>query len=385
MARRRVSARPALAVALAAALLTGCTSFDQLPQLGDSVRMAGGWSRMLDGPLSERHGALGFSLDGRFLVLGGLAGPACPAEGDCTVSERPALRDGATFDPATGTWAPITPAPLPVTGDNAVVLDCALYLLTGRAWRPAGLTGVLRYDLRSDAWTQLPAPPGWNPRLLAAGDRLLAISPGDDQHSTHDWVYLPESGRWEALPDDPLRPSVQREAVWADGAVLVTAEDLVTSPGSAQPAPARMARFDPGTGRWAELPVSDMIGRSPTVVNGLVVFPPTAPAGSGEAGTRSKTGQVGGILDPGTGEWLRLPAPPPGGGLPGERLVAGGRTVVGGHLFDPATAEWTLVPDLPGPARRSATVAAVDGTIVAWGGSAAGGNLSDGYLLRLRD
>jgi hypothetical protein len=357
--------------------------------LGQSVRLSGEWSRLPDGPLSARHEALGVSLHGKFLVVGGFSGPACPANADCTVAEDPALRDGAVFDPDTGTWTRIAEAPVPVSGDNAVVLDCALYLLTAQAWRIGEPESVLRYDPEADAWTELPAPPGTVARLVAAGDRLLAVSTTDELAPIHDWIFVPGTGEWEPLPDDPLGPSFDREAAWMDDALLLTAKDLVASPGSDKPALVRLARFDLDTREWTELPTSDIIGWAPTPVGELVVFPLTGTADGGEVNNWGRDVPFGAILDPASGTWRGLPDPPPGGGLLGELLVAGKLTVVGGHLLDPATGQWTLVPDLPPPDRTAAASAADADRIFVWGGATATQNpdatenLGDGYVLTL--
>src|SRR3712207_1227249 len=108
MARLRLLARSALTGLAIAAMLAGCTLVTAHP-FDHSVRMSGGWSRLPVGPLSERHAALGVALDGRFLVLGGLAGPPCPPDAACTAPDGPALRNGAAFDPDSGKWAPIEP------------------------------------------------------------------------------------------------------------------------------------------------------------------------------------------------------------------------------------------------------------------------------------
>jgi hypothetical protein len=372
---------PALIVALATALV-GCTPLSPGPPLENPVRLSGEWSRLPDGPLSERHAALGVSLDGRFLVLGGWSSPPCLPDADCTLPEDPALRDGATFDPATGTWERIAPAPLPVSGSNAVVLDSVLYLLTRQLRLPGRPASLLRYDLASDTWTELPAPPEGNARLVVAGNRLVGISVSDELHRTRDWIFEPETGQWGTLPNDPLGPSFDREAVWADGSLILAAKTL-GFPGPLEPSLVRLARLDLDTGVWTEMPESGIIGWSPTPVGELVVFPHTGTADGGEFNNWGRDVPFGGILDPKSGTWRSLPDPPPGGGLAGEFFVAGELIVVGGHLLDPATGEWTLVPDLPGANRTAAAAAAVDDSIVVWGGAAATGNLGDGYLLAL--
>jgi hypothetical protein len=379
MAGRRLLTGSMLAVALAAA---GCTVAAPDPAFEQTVRLSGEWSRVPGGPLSPRHDALAVWLDDRFLVVGGWSTRPCPPNADCAAPEEPANSDGAMFDPATEEWTPIAEAPVPVSGHNAVVMDGRLYVSTGDEWRTDSPVGVWRYSPQPDTWRRMPAPPPYA-RLVAACHRLFAFSTTDELERSRDFLLDEEAGIWLPLPDDPLGPSFDREAVWADGAMLLTAKDLVASPGSEEPSLVRLARLDADTLEWTELPDSDIIGWSPTMVGGLVVFPHTGTADGGEVDNWGRDVAFGGILNPGTGEWQPLPDPPPGGGLIGALLVSAGRTVVGGHLLDPATGDWTLVPDLPPPDRTSPAVAAGDSAILVWGGATATDNLGDGYLLTL--
>ena len=372
-----------LAMALVAGGLAGCTPAAPAVTFQESVRFSGSWSRIPSGPLSPRHEALAAWLGDRFLVVGGWSSPPCPPNADCVAPEEPANSDGAMFDPATEEWTRIAEAPVPVSGDNAVVMEGQLYVSTGEPWRTDSPVGVWRYSPEPDTWTRMPAPPAPFARLVAACHRLLAFSPTDELQPSRDFVLDDEAGIWRALPDDPLGPSFDREAVWSNDAVLLTAKDLVASPGSEEPALVRLASLNVDTLEWTELPDSDIIGWGPTVVGELVVFPHLGTADGGEVNNWGRDVPFGGILDPGTGDWRALPDPPPGDGPLHETLVTSGRTTVGGHLLDPATGDWTLLPELPPPDRTSPAVAAGEDSILVWGGATASDNLGDGYLLRL--
>jgi hypothetical protein len=71
-----------------------------------------GWERLPDPPLSARTDAIVADLDGRIIVMGGTTFLCGPDE-RCTGGDT----DGATFDPGTGVWEPITPAPARVSGE----------------------------------------------------------------------------------------------------------------------------------------------------------------------------------------------------------------------------------------------------------------------------
>jgi hypothetical protein len=383
MAGRRLLTWSILAMTLVGAGLAGCTSAGPDATFEQTARFSGSWGRVPDGPLSPRHEALAVWLDGRFLVVGGSSSPPCPPNADCAAPELPANSDGAMFDPATEEWTHIAEAPVPVSGDNAVVMEGQLYVSTGEPWRTDSPVGVWRYSPEPDTWTRMPAPPTPFARLVAACHRLLAFSPTDELQPSRDFVLDEESGIWRALPPDPLGPSFDREVVWSNDAVLLTAKDLVAFPGSEEPALVRLARLDLDRLEWTELPASDIIGWGPTAVGELVVFPHLGTADGGEVDNWGRDVPFGGILDPRTGDWRGLPDPPPGGGPLHETLVTSGRTTVGGHLLDPATGDWTLVPDLPLPNRTAPAVAAGEDSILVWGGATAADNLGDGYLLRL--
>jgi hypothetical protein len=348
-----------------------------------SVQASGIWSRLPVSPLAARREAIGEWLGDRFVVVGGWTGPPCPPSADCIPSEFPALRDGASFDPRTGEWRRIAKAPIPVSGWNSAVAGGFLYLLTGEEWRTDSPAAVLRYDPAADEWVRFPAPAGEANSLVAVGGHLLAISSSDEFGPAADWLLDPDSGEWTALPDDPLGPSFDREATDLDGALILSARDLVPSPGSEEPSLARMARLSADLREWTMLPDSEAIGGGPTAASGLIVFPFTGSADGGEVNNWGRDYFFGGIYDPADGSWRDLPVPPPEGGLPEAALTLGDRVLVGGHLLDPAAWAWTVLPAMPGGERASETIVAGDETILVWGGSTLTDNLADGYLLRL--
>jgi len=92
------------------ALLAGC---------GDSEtggKAGGAWERLPDPPLSVREAATAVAVGSEALFLGGSDAPPCPPNASCVASGEPALRDGAAFDPAAGTWERIASAPVGSAG-----------------------------------------------------------------------------------------------------------------------------------------------------------------------------------------------------------------------------------------------------------------------------
>lgn len=374
-------ARGVAAVAVLAALAAGCTT--GTPPAGT---VEAGWTALPDAPLAPRRSATAAWVADRFVVVGGWSDRACPPTADCVLDPGAALRDGAAYDPAADAWAPIAPAPVALWTATAAVVGDTLYVLGAEA-DPAGDTVgepvLLAYDAGADAWATLPSPPEPWSALVAAGDVLLAIAGTDEHGPTTDAALDPATGRWRTLPDDPLGPSFDREAVWLDDRLLLAAKDLVPSPGATEPAVVRLAWLDADLATWSAPTDTEVIGWAPVAVGGHVVFPGLGDADGGEVGSWGRPYPFGGVLDVATGEWRPLPdvgdettrAPLAG-------VVVGDRVVVGDGLLDPATGDWARLPGVPGPEATERAVTAGGGALLVWGGAASSGNLADGYLLR---
>jgi hypothetical protein len=315
----------------------------------------------------------------QFLVAGGDTGYVCPANADCALPAKP-VADGAIFDPDNGIWRPIADAPIPFYSFNAVAIGDTVYVLAvgtdATDWTPS----VLAYDVPTDSWTTLPHDNFSGGQLVSAGSTLVAIHGTDENGGGTDVRYDPESDAWIDLPDDPLGPSFDREAVWTGGRLLLAAKDLVDSPGSEEPAVVRLATLDLDTNTWMQLPDSDIIGWSPQSVGDYVVFPTVGIADGGEVGNWGRDVSYGGIFEPATGVWKDLGVGDSSGLASGT--VVGERIIIGWSLLDPATGETTNVPGLPGETRLSATTAGSDDSLFVWGGSIGADHQADGYLIR---
>lgn len=378
------------AAALACLLLSACGSSAgvQPGKAPTFAPRAGAWSLVPPGPLAARHEAAGAFLDGRFYVVGGWSDPPCPPTASCTAPADPAHRDGATFDPATGLWQQIAPAPGPVGGVSEMTpAGDKLYLLTGDVGRADSPVAFLSYDPGSDAWATLPAPPAKDAQLVGAGSKLVAVGGTDEQAKARDFVFDPGTSRWTQLPDDPLGPSFGRGAVWLGDRLLLTASDLVDNPGADGPVLTRLAVLDDSFTRWTQLPDSDIIGGYPVWAADRVVFPMTGSADGGKVGNWGRDYFYGAILDPAGGTWAPLPTPRPGHtGLEGRVGHVGDQVLVGGQLLQPQTRTWTPVPDAPwGEGHRSSqTIVTGPDSVLVWAGDDGTNNLAEGYLLPVR-
>ncbi len=335
----------------------------------------------------------------RFVVVGGWSDDPCPPTADCLAPLLPPLSDGASFDPATGTWQQIAAAPVPVVSRwGHVVVNNQLYLLTEDIGREDSPVVFLRYDPAADAWARLPAPSVVS-MLVAAGDRVVAIGTSDSLEEAVDSVFDPQGQGWISLPADPLGPSSFREGVWLGDSLLLTTHDLVADPGVRPELKLmRMAVLDQALEQWTLLPDSEILGGIATAVAGQVVFPWTASEDGGSQNNWGRSYANGGVFDPADSSWSVLPEPPRGAGFEGEGLngpgfegsdglsgrglTIGDSTFVAGHLFNPATGEWTPVPAPGWGARSGQTAVSNSEVLFVWGGNTADGNVADGYLLR---
>jgi hypothetical protein len=91
----------------------------------------GVWERAPRGPLSPRHGATAIWTGSEVLIVGGDVASPCPAGASCARRREP-RRDGAAFDPGTGSWRTIAEAPTPIVAglsEPVVVGDTVYHLL----------------------------------------------------------------------------------------------------------------------------------------------------------------------------------------------------------------------------------------------------------------
>jgi hypothetical protein len=257
------------------------------------------------------------------------------------------------------------------------VLRGDVYLLA-RASREAGLEDhLLVYRPGPDRWARLPAPPrdeNTTLALVAAGDRLVAARRYDENGGA-DLVYDAKARTWSPLPADPLRPAMDRALVWTGRELVLLALPLDVDQTSVR---YLTAAYDFATRRWRRLPDSDVAFRDPQWYRlaGLVVNPTLGPTPTGEqVNARGVASRPGGIFDPRTERWSRLPAPPLAGVQDPHRFLdittAGADVIVNGQgwLFDARSRTWTVVPELATGPRQDVAAAWSGSGLVVFGGA----------------
>jgi hypothetical protein len=365
--------RPLLALVLAAALgACGTATPASAPGSGPASK-PGGWSRAPASPLSPRHSALAVAVGDEVLLIGGDASPVCPPTASCA-GEPEALEDGAAYDPVTGRWRRLADAPVPLARGAAVELGGLAYVMTDDR--------LLAYDPGTDTWSRLPAPPDSGGHLVAAGDHLLRLEPTQEGGRVEaDHLYDPAARTWRALPRDPLAPTFDRGAVWDGERLVLMGLPEPPPPVDGVDSPTlyvHAATFDPRTWSWSRVPQQDEVvgfGTQYSWTGDRVLLPYVFDYTAGGANPGGVQEPTGGLLDPRSGDWERLPKPPepptpPSEGLrvraSSEQLVTAGE----GLVLDVAAGRWHRLVPVDGAATEGVSAAWVDRRLVVFGGSA---------------
>jgi hypothetical protein len=347
----------ALLIVLVAAALAACgdaSSGTSEPE----HRASGSWERLPDPPLSAREAALGLSIGGEAVFVGGSDADPCPPSAGCIPPRDPPLRDGAAFDPRERTWRPIAPAPVGFSFAEGVVVGGAAYLLAnGDVGRPDAPPAFLGYRIAEDDWEELPLPPGDRDRsIIATAQQVVAFTGSDEGGETPDVVFDPATSEWSELPDDPLPRSFDRTLAWSGRELVLFAHEIVPQPGAREPSLVIAAALDLDSGKWRRLPDSEILGQGARwfELDGRLILPALGSADGGEVGNWGRPYAYGGILDPQRGEWSDLPEPPAGIDLDsGDNFAAGilaGREADyfghSGWILDATAQEWIEIPRL---------------------------------------
>jgi hypothetical protein len=314
-----------------------------------SVEAARSWQRLPDPPLSPRELAVGVWTGREALIVGGSDTPPTHPSAGGEEGRRPALRDGAAFDPRTRSWRRIAAAPIAIKPISPVAAaGGSVYLAVARnpGVRHTRMD-LLAYRPRRDRWDRLPSPPRRNYAVAAAGDRLVAYGPLRGPVSPSVFLLGRGERRWKELPRPPIRGVI----AWNGRRLVLIGYDPAAR-NAENPPLARAATLALGEAAWRRLPDSDHVlwGHGFWVRVGTRLVSPEL----GTGGERYSFGRpYGGILDPERGVWSELPnVPEPSdergaefgtGVLTRTRLVGGGPT---GLVLDMTSDDWIRVPRL---------------------------------------
>lgn len=323
-----------------------------------------GWRQLPAPPVAPRTGSTAAWTGEEAVFLGGTTGALCPPSASCVTAGRTS-RDGAAYDPSSGTWRVVAAAPvdLPGYGQAPVVGDQVFQLVDGE---------LLVYDASDDAWSRLAGPPGpdddgWS--LHQGEGTVVALRTQQRAGYAPDQQYDPETQRWRALPKDPLAPSFDRHVVATPHGLLLSGQPEVDQPGSdLATSLTRAALLEDG--EWRRLPDSDQLGGAGFTWTGRRVVDPTlGGADGGQVNGYGWTVPFGGTLELPGGRWGRLSDAP--ADLTGDYplyAVAGPRIVTQGWLYDDDQETWTKLPRPSGSPDQPGGAVWADGQLVVFGG-----------------
>jgi hypothetical protein len=216
--------------------------------VGEDLRAGGGlfdprtrtWSLEASGPLDAPRVSAGAAWTGSgVFVWGGWGEP-----------ERP-WPDGALFEPASGKWRTLPPAPLTARQPVATVWTGAEVIVWGDASRSAsaGQREGAAYHPAANHWRELPPAPlalneataVWTGKeMVVLGAQLDGNNWSDSKHA-QGIAYDPGANAWRVISSFPLSPQASAVA-WTGSEVIAWDYEL------------RAGAYDPARNTWRRLP-----------------------------------------------------------------------------------------------------------------------------------
>jgi hypothetical protein len=351
----------AAAVALTAGAAIGVHAFsrDGATPTGPSpspspVTRADTWRRLGKVPLARREGATVARVGKDLVVFGGYRPLHC-APGALACPAPPSIDDGAVFEPATGSWRRMAPAPRGLAGGDLVTATGdGLIMLSNR-----GPLRIATYDVASDLWRVFPPPPVelMGNDLLAAGGGYAYVADQDDSaDGTKGRVQRLDlaTGRWDLLPPSTNNPrlTVRRLFITRDGLLMAGLHPLDGN-GHHYRAEVEVLR----DGHWSRYPDPDLeaAGYSFAWTGNRLVAPFTS------------DGTPGRSLDPRTSQWATLAAQPSDnvGGWPAtnDSLIADGPLLLRMGVVYDAETDHSVVLTRPDGAPRYGSAGLMGGRV----------------------
>lgn len=171
--------------------------------------------------------------------------------------------DGFAFDPSSGTWRRVSPAPYAPSADGP---PSAVWTGAELLFYPAGLA----YDPALDTWRALPAAPHdpghRQTAVVWTGSEMVVFGGGDRGSATarRGAAYDPAADRWRRISDAPIGLNLLSGA-WTGEEVLVFGS-LLDGTNRAETETSVGAAYDPAADRWRLLPPSDLSAQATSAV-----------------------------------------------------------------------------------------------------------------------
>lgn len=320
---------------------------------------------------------LGFDIPGpKIREKLGLVEKQRDAEPPCdprTADDRTPDRPG----PAKGRWRKEHPIPFGTDELRAAALAGRIYLAGGHSRDSASIARVDEFDPRTGRYERLPDMPQRldHVAMVSHGDSIFVIGGWTDSIPTNQvWRYSTKARRWTEVASMHVSRGSPAAAV-VDGRIYVAGG----APANTAKPHSSVEVYDIGADRWEfapDIPTASHHNAAAVVGGQIYVVGGRTPGNfSLDAIQR---------LDPGRGNWTKLPPLPAGsGGLAAVEhdgrliAIAGGDDPEGWVTsavwqFDPNTEAWRRLPDLP-IARHGHAAAVANGRIYVFGGSPCAG------------
>jgi hypothetical protein len=408
--RRRQRLGLAAAAAVMVAVL-GLAAVVVVPDGGDhdSARTADmssmpqGWHALAEPPFTPRQASTNVWTGREMITFGGFQDNA-----DSGVAGEGA----AAYDPATDSWRDIADPPEQLRGDALAVWTGEVLVALPVPYRVLTSTeeqaGAV-YDPETDEWHEIPVSDVGlvqrGSQVFWTGDRVLVAGMFDPTDQTWKMdraaTFDPATGTWDRLPDAPVvlgqagqqGALLEPAAVWTgdrmiyvgiaidDPAEVALDPDEQPVGGSLELPGDRYAALslDPATGTWGELPAPPLEPR----LNLSVAWTGSEVFVGGGTTVEEVDMRDSGLLDPSSGQWEPLPEMPAESqpnynddGGTGSASLVGGQLVFfqpaypddGPMLLDPATRTWSFGETHPEDVYLAATISIGDSVLV-WGGN----------------
>ncbi|GAA5143708.1 hypothetical protein GCM10023340_09750 [Nocardioides marinquilinus] len=353
------------AIALTAALVTGGTDrTDRTTPVAPDPSPApgpGSWTRAADSPLSARYGPLMVGVGSRVLIMGGHSSEPCPPGADCAIPDD-ALTDAAVYDVATDTWSVVAAPPARFARTRAVVADEVVVFGTDGDW--------ITYDPAANTWGHLPAPAvATNGPEAALDGRIYAR---ESQTPTRDVLVLDVATRtWSRVPTDPLTPRLTDNSLFATDAGVVLAGVNYDEAAPDEPTLTQADLWDGAT--WTRLPRTGQIGPFYHWTGNRLIGLERGTADGGQTNGWDRAYPYGGALDPTTGTWSPVPGLPTDYGPRNDSwsvdAADGPLVTTSGLVYDDRSQTMTDLGRPDSPVDIELTGAWADGRLVVFGGS----------------
>lgn len=203
---------------------------------------SGRWSLTRPMPVALNHmGVAGYG--GSLYVVGGYRSASDTNSGATNSFWR--------YDPATGRWSAMPPAPTPRAAFATAVLGDRLYAAAGRNDATLALRTVDVFDFSQRRWLAAPSLNVAREHVAgAAADGAVYVLGGRERgigyFSTVE-RYVPNSGRWQELPSMPVERSGFEAATVSGRLIAVGGE-------AGQGVIAEVDSMNLATGTWQRLP-----------------------------------------------------------------------------------------------------------------------------------